>query len=61
VFFRLTDEEFENLEKYCQLTQRSKSDVFRELIRSLKVKKSGSPELVVIILPNQRSKLIRDS
>jgi hypothetical protein len=40
VFFRLTDEEFENLEKYCQPTQRSKSDVFRELIRSLKVKKS---------------------
>ncbi len=40
MFFRLTDEEFENLEKYCQPTQRSKSDVFRELIRSLKVKKS---------------------
>ncbi|WP_242723136.1 ribbon-helix-helix protein, CopG family [Microcoleus vaginatus] len=40
MFFRLTDEEFENLEKYCQQTQISKSDVLRELIRSLKVKKS---------------------
>ncbi|MEB3224563.1 MAG: ribbon-helix-helix domain-containing protein [Synechococcus sp.] len=42
VFFRLTDEEFEKLEAYCKSTGRSKSDVLRELIRSLKIKKKPS-------------------
>jgi predicted DNA-binding protein len=42
IFFRLTDEEFENLETYCKSTGRSKSDVLRELIRSLKIKKKPS-------------------
>ncbi|WP_414581763.1 ribbon-helix-helix protein, CopG family [Scytonema sp. PCC 10023] len=39
VFFRLTDEEFTKLESYCEETGRSKSDVLRELIRSLKTKR----------------------
>ncbi|HIK29819.1 MAG TPA: ribbon-helix-helix protein, CopG family [Oscillatoriales cyanobacterium M4454_W2019_049] len=42
VFFRLTDEEFEKLETYCESTGRSKSDVLRECIRSLKIKKKPS-------------------
>lgn len=42
VFFRLADEEFQNLEDYCTATGRSKSDVLRELIRSLKIKKKPS-------------------
>jgi predicted DNA-binding protein len=42
IFFRLTDEEFEKLETYCKSTGRSKSDVLRELIRSLKIKKKPS-------------------
>ncbi|MEG4631179.1 ribbon-helix-helix protein, CopG family [Microcoleus sp. AR_TQ3_B6] len=41
-FFRLTDEEFEKLETYCKSTGISKSDVLRELIRSLKIKKKPS-------------------
>jgi predicted DNA-binding protein len=44
VFFRLTDEEFERLEVYCESTGRSKSDVLRELIRNLKIKKKPSSE-----------------
>ncbi|WP_315862233.1 ribbon-helix-helix protein, CopG family [Picosynechococcus sp. PCC 7003] len=42
VFFRLADEEFERLEAYCKFTGRSKSDVLREYIRSLKIKKKPS-------------------
>lgn len=42
LFFRLNDEEFEKLEIYCELTGISKSDVLRELIRSLKIKKKPS-------------------
>jgi predicted DNA-binding protein len=42
VFFRLTDEEFEKLETYSEATGRSKSDVLRELIRSLKTKRKPS-------------------
>lgn len=42
VFFRLTDEELKSLEDYCTATERSKSDVLRELIRSLKIKKKPS-------------------
>ena len=34
-FFRLTDEEFKQLESYCKKKKRTKSDVLRELIRSL--------------------------
>jgi hypothetical protein len=44
VFFRLTDEEFERLEVYCESTGISKSDVLRELIRNLKIKKKPSSE-----------------
>jgi predicted DNA-binding protein len=39
VFFRLTDEEFEKLGSYCEATGRTKSDVLRELVRTLKIKK----------------------
>jgi predicted DNA-binding protein len=42
VFFRLADEELEKLEAYCESNGRSKSDVLRELIRSLKIKKKPS-------------------
>ncbi|KAM3099763.1 ribbon-helix-helix protein, CopG family [Phormidesmis sp. 146-35] len=35
LFFRLTDEEFKQLEAYCKKKKRTKSDVLRELIRSL--------------------------
>ncbi|UNU27420.1 ribbon-helix-helix protein, CopG family [Microcoleus vaginatus HSN003] len=42
VFFRFTDEEVERLEVYCESTGRSKSDVLRELIISLKIKKKPS-------------------
>jgi len=39
IFFRLTDKEFEKLEFYCEETGRTKSDVLRELIRTIKLKK----------------------
>ena len=42
IFFRLTDEEFELIEAYCQQTGRTKSDVLRELIRKLKPNKKPS-------------------
>ncbi len=42
IFFRLTDEEFKILEDYCDSSQRSKSDVLRELIRNLEKKKKPS-------------------
>jgi len=42
VFFRWADEEFERLEVYCESTGISKSDVLRELIRNLKIKKKPS-------------------
>ncbi|AFZ48756.1 CopG domain protein DNA-binding domain protein [Cyanobacterium stanieri PCC 7202] len=42
IFFRLTDEEFEQIEAYCQQTGRTKSDVLRELIRKLKTNKKPS-------------------
>jgi hypothetical protein len=42
IFFRLTDEEFAEIENYCKQTKRTKSDVLRELIRSLKTKKKPS-------------------
>jgi len=44
IFFRLTDEEFAEIENYCKQTKRTKSDVLRELIRSLKTKKKPSSE-----------------
>lgn len=40
VFFRLTEEELTKLDAYCKATSRSKSDVLRELIRSLKISKN---------------------
>ncbi|MBW4499084.1 MAG: ribbon-helix-helix protein, CopG family [Scytonema hyalinum WJT4-NPBG1] len=42
VFFRLAEEELAKLEDYCKSTGRTKSDVLRELIRSLKLKKKPS-------------------
>ncbi|WP_089093721.1 ribbon-helix-helix protein, CopG family [Nodularia sp. NIES-3585] len=42
VFFRLTEEELAHLESYCQVTQRTKSDVLRDLIRKLKTNKKPS-------------------
>lgn len=36
--FRLTEDEYELLEQYCSATVRSKNDVLRELIRTLKRK-----------------------
>ncbi|KOP24583.1 CopG family transcriptional regulator [Hapalosiphon sp. MRB220] len=41
VFFRLTEQELTHLEEYCQTTKRTKSDVLRELIRKLKIKKKS--------------------
>ncbi|BAZ26062.1 CopG domain protein DNA-binding domain protein [Kalymmatonema gypsitolerans NIES-4073] len=37
--FRIEEFEFEILEEYCQAVGRTKTDVLRELIRSLKSKK----------------------
>jgi hypothetical protein len=38
--FRIEEFEFELLEAYCQAVGRTKTDVLRELIRSLKGKRS---------------------
>jgi predicted DNA-binding protein len=42
--FRLTPEEKEVLVKYCELTSRTQSDVFREFLRTLakKMSKKGA-------------------
>ena len=40
--FRLEEYEVEILEDYCKAVGRTKSDVLRELIRSLKAKKKPS-------------------
>jgi len=40
--FRPEDFEYEILEEYCKAAGRTKSDVLRELIRSLKSKKKPS-------------------
>jgi len=42
VFFRPNDEEFELLAAYCLANERTKSDVLRELVRSLKLPKKPS-------------------
>ena len=42
VFFRLNDEEFAKLEEFCLANERTKSDVLRELVRSLKLPKKPS-------------------
>jgi len=42
IFFRLTEEELAHLEDYCKVYGRTKSDVLRELIRKLKIKKKPS-------------------
>jgi hypothetical protein len=59
--FRIEEYEFQIVEEYCKSVGRTKIDLLRELIRGLKLKKNGSPELMVISLSNQKSKLIRDS
>ncbi|PHM07841.1 CopG family transcriptional regulator [Nostoc sp. 'Peltigera malacea cyanobiont' DB3992] len=40
--FRIEEFEFQILEEYCELVGRTKTDVLRELIRSLKMKKKPS-------------------
>ena len=40
--FRLTEEEFQHLESYCDQVKRSKTEILRELIRSLPESKSES-------------------
>jgi predicted DNA-binding protein len=40
--FRIEEFEFEILEEYCNATGRTKTDILRELIRSLKTKKKPS-------------------
>jgi Ribbon-helix-helix protein, copG family len=37
---RCSDEEYEILAKYCKLKNRTQNDVFRELIRKIKIKPS---------------------
>ncbi|EDX75171.1 hypothetical protein MC7420_325 [Coleofasciculus chthonoplastes PCC 7420] len=34
---RVSDREYEHLTKFCQLTERTQSDVIRELIRRLSI------------------------
>jgi predicted DNA-binding protein len=43
VDIRIPEIEFQLLENYCKLTGRTKTDVLRELIRSLKRKLPKSP------------------
>jgi predicted DNA-binding protein len=45
VDIRIPEVEFQLLEGYCKLTGRTKTDVLRELIRSLRRKLTKSPEL----------------
>ncbi len=40
ITFQLADQEFNLLESYCEQTERGKTEVLRELIRSLKISKS---------------------
>jgi hypothetical protein len=40
--FRIEEFEFEILKEYCEAVGRTKTDVLRELIRSLKTKKKPS-------------------
>jgi predicted DNA-binding protein len=40
--FRLTEEEFQRLESHCNQVKRSKTEILRELIRSLPESKSES-------------------
>jgi predicted DNA-binding protein len=40
--FRIEEHEFQVLEEYCKAVGRTKTDVLRELIRSLKSKKNPS-------------------
>lgn len=40
--FRVEESEFEILEQHCKIVGRTKTDVLRELIRSLKKKKPSS-------------------
>ena len=42
VLFRLSDEEFKSLEDFCKATDRTKSDVLREFVRTLKIKSKPS-------------------
>jgi hypothetical protein len=37
ITFQLADQEFNLLETYCEQTERGKTEVLRELIRSLKI------------------------
>ncbi|MEG5019080.1 MULTISPECIES: hypothetical protein [unclassified Microcoleus] len=42
--FRIQESEFKILEEHCKSVGRTKTDVLRELIRSLKVKEKPSSE-----------------
>ena len=37
ITFQLADQEFDLLEAYCDQTERGKTEILRELIRSLKI------------------------
>lgn len=43
LFLRISDEESTLLEAYCEATNRTKSDVVRELIRTLEPPKQKKP------------------
>ena len=40
---RISDKEFEHLQEFCRLTERTQSDVLRELIRRLSIKGALNP------------------
>jgi hypothetical protein len=40
---RISDREFEHLQKYCEISQRTQSEVIRNLIRKLSIKGALNP------------------
>ncbi|BAZ24734.1 hypothetical protein NIES4073_56320 [Kalymmatonema gypsitolerans NIES-4073] len=40
---RISDREFEHLQEFCSITERTQSDVLRELIRKLSIKGALNP------------------
>jgi hypothetical protein len=43
ISIRVADREFDHLKQYCELTERSHSDLFREFIRNLALKDKLKP------------------
>jgi len=43
VNFRLSDAEFEHLQRFCELTERQQSDVLRQAVRKLAVSGALNP------------------